>query len=452
MNIFGRGRASRGEEPPKPPRDTTHAGAHDDDSFLTGDERADTNNVKLLLATIAELNSTVDVKQLLVSIVDKAIAVTRAERGFLLLREGSALVVKVARDNLGSNLPPETRFSTKITAQVEASGNPVRDTVDSNAKALELSQSVFDLKIRAVLCVPLCTRDKKTLGVIYIDSRMASREFSPADLKFFAAFASQAAIALENAKLLRDSLEKERMSQELRIAQQIQVRMLPRQAPVVEGLDIAALYEAASEAAGDSYDFMLLPDGSLAFVVTDVSGHGVGPALVTMSSRARLRTYLEAGIGLGEAMTKLNNNLFEEVEDGMFQTVFVGVLDPRDGALRYVNAGHPPPILRRADGAVERLTRSERALALSPDVAYEPRHAERLRAGDVLFAFTDGVSEAAEVGGEGIFGEDRVVELLQSNRQASADELVRAVSAAAKDFAGTKFKDDLTLLCIRGEA
>jgi serine phosphatase RsbU (regulator of sigma subunit) len=448
-NFFGFGKGSRDDSSERAQGSLSDSLRRDDESFLTGDERTDATNVNLLLSTIADVNSTIDLDQLLVSIVDKSIAVTKAERGFLLLRENAGeLTIKVARDNQGSDLPKETRFSTKITNQVESNGEPVRSMVNSDAKALELSQSVFDLKIRAVMCVPLRARKGKTMGVIYVDSRIASREFSPADIKFFAAFATQATIAFEKAQALRDSLEKERMSQELRIAQQIQQRMLPRAAPKVARFDLASLYEAASEAAGDSYDYMTLRDGKLVFVVTDVSGHGIGPALVTMSSRSRLRTYLEVGLELGEAVTRLNANLREELDDGMFQTLFIGVLDPKDGTLRYVNAGHPPPIVRRASGTWERWTRSGIALGLPSDEPYEPRTAAPLRPGDFVFAFTDGLPEAKGNGGD-LFGETRIMELLLSSSQRSAREMIAAVVAGAKAFAPGGIQDDLTLLCLR---
>lgn len=449
MNLFGRGRGASGDEPPRVPP-APSGPWKGEDSFLTGDERTDTRKIQMLLATIAELNSTVDVEQLLVSLVDKAIAVAGAERGILLLREGPSLTVKVARDSFGNNLPATTRFSTKITTQAESTGEPVRDTVDSNAKALELSQSIFDLKIRTVMCVPLCTRNQRTLGVIYVDSRVSSREFSPADLKFFAAFATQATIALENAQLLRDSIEKERMSQELRIARQIQMRMLPREPPVLEGYEIAAVYEAASETAGDSYDFMLLPGGRLSIVVTDVSGHGVGPALVAMSSRARLRTYLESGLDIGDALTRLNDSLCEEVEDGLFQTVFVGLLDPAGSSFRYVNAGHPPPLcLRASDGSIERLTKCERALALSGNVTYRPSSIGRLAPGDVLLAYTDGLVEARPHASEEFFAEARVEEWLRSAKAVPMDTALGDLLARVRAFAGSPLDDDVTLVGVR---
>lgn len=443
---FGRG-AKPDDDPPRaePGRPSR------EDSFLTGDERQDSNNLALLLRTIAEVNSTIDLEPLLVSIVDKAIAVTRAERGFLLLRDGASptLGIRVARDAQGANLEKDPRYSKSVVTQVESGGSPLRTMVNSDAEALELGRSVFDLKIRAVMCVPLRANRGRVLGAIYVDSRVASREFSPADLAFFAAFASQATIALENARLVRDSLEKERMGQELRIARDIQRRILPSQPPQVPGYDLAALYEATTEAIGDSYDFIAMPDGRLAIVVGDVSGHGVGPALVTMGARARLRVYLGLGLPLGESVTRLNRDLRGELEPGMFQTLFVVVLDPKAGTLEYVNAGHPPPILRRAtDGSCEPLPRSGVAIGFLDDEVYAPVGPVHMQTGDLLVAYTDGVVEARGADGS-LFGENRMKEVLCGHAASPARDIASAVFSAAKEFGGGKAGDDVTLVALR---
>ncbi len=453
-NFLGFGRSSRPDDDP-PRGDPKAAAARDpgsEDSFLTGDERVDATNLDLLLRTIAEVNSTIDIDRLLVSIVDKAIAVTRGERGFLLLREGSGATepgIRVARDARGSDLPRDTRFSKSVATQVVSTRAPVRSMVNSDAEALELGRSVFDLKIRAVMCVPLKVRDGGTLGAVYVDSRVASREFTRADLAFFAAFADQATIALENARLVRDSLEKERMAQELRIANEIQRRTLPSKAPSVSGFDLHGYYQAATEGTGDSYDFVPLKDGRWGVVVGDVSGHGIGPALVTMSSRARLHAYLKLGLALGDAVTRLNVDMMAEVEDGMFQTLFVGIVDPKTGQLAFVNAGHPPPLLlRSADESFELLGRTGVAVGFVEGETYTPREDVELRPGDVLLAYTDGIVEARR-GREELYGETRLRNVLLAHRGESAKEILQAVVASVKEFAADRVEDDLTLIVVK---
>lgn len=452
-NLFGFGGRSRPEDnqPPKvTPSEPASADALSETSFLTGDERADSSKLTLLLRTIAEVNSMVDLNQLLVSIVDKAITVTKAERGLLLLRDAKtrALSVHVARDARGADVTKDTRYSRNVTAQVDSSGVPVRTMVNSDVEALEIGRSVFDLKIRAVMCVPL-TVNKKTLGVVYVDSRVASREFTVGDLAFFAAFASQAAIALENARLVKESIEKERMAQELRLANEIQRRMLPSSAPRVQGYDLHGYYEPTTEATGDAYDFVTLPRGGVAVVVGDVSGHGIGPALVSMSARARLRTYLGMGVALGEAVSRLHRDLQGEIDDGTFQTLFVMTLDPARGEIRFVNAGHPPAcLLRAATGEFEALTRTGPALGWPHDEQYQPAGPIELAPGDLLLAYTDGIVEARR-GKEELFGEDRLRRSLALRRGGSAQGVVDGLVGSVKEFCGGRAEDDLTLVALK---
>lgn len=462
MGIFNFGRGSRNQdETPPPPRQSPTPPIDDDpnrrdESFLTGDERIDSKNISMLLDTIAEVNSRIELSQVLISIVDKAIVVTRSERGFLLLRDKDQngvdtkeISIHVARDAAGRDLPRETRYSTKVVSQVEASLQPIHSMVNSDAKALELSQSVFDLKIRAVMCVPLLVKGK-FLGAIYVDSRVVQREFTKPDLKFFAAFAAQAAVALENARLLRDSLEKERMAGELRIAQQIQKRMLPASAPRTESFDCYGSYEPASEATGDSYDFIILPNNQIVFVITDVSGHGLGPALVTMGSRARLRSYLGMGLTIGEAVTRLNGDLQSEVDVGMFQTLFIGVVDTKSGRLQYVNAGHPPALLRRANGgAFIELQGGGAALGLVDGEIYKPSEYVEWNPGDFLVAFTDGITEARPAAGGELYGDDRLRATIAQKASSGAKEMVDEIVQSVRRFCGGPSNDDLTLVAIR---
>ncbi|MFN0205405.1 MAG: PP2C family protein-serine/threonine phosphatase [Planctomycetota bacterium] len=458
MGIFGFGRGSRNpggdETPPRVPAPHVPSddGSVKDDSFLTGDERVDSKNVNMLLETIAAVNSTIELDPLLISIVDKAISVTRSERGFLLLRDGDGkeLATRVARDAVGRDLPKDTRFSTKVTSQVEQTRQPVHSMVNSDAKALELSQSVFDLKIRAVMCVPLLAKGNKVLGAIYVDSRVASREFTRADLKFFAAFASQAAVALENARLVLDSLEKERMAGELRVAQKIQKRMMPNLSPKISPFEISGYYTPASEATGDSYDFVELGNGKLAFAVADVSGHGIGPALVTVASRARLRAYLGMGVSLGDAVTRLNRDIIHDVETGIFQTLFLGVLDPREGTLQYVNAGHPPGIVRRAGTSVwEELQRSGAALGLIDSEVFQLSEPIHFEAGDLLVIYTDGITEAKKSDSDELFGEARLRDTILKNAGRSSAEITQEIVKTVGSFCGGKSADDVTLVTVR---
>ena len=183
--LHGKGGEDRGEGEPSLPGDST--------VYLTGDERVDSAKIKTLLDTMAELISNQDPETLLRSIVDRSIRLVGAERGLLFLKErGGALAVKIARDGAGRDLKGKIQYSTAVVRKVVETGRPVLLKVGA-ADVTDLSQSVVDLKLRAVMCVTLSVK-KRVLGVIYVDSRAASREFKHSDLRFFDALASAMAI------------------------------------------------------------------------------------------------------------------------------------------------------------------------------------------------------------------------------------------------------------------
>ncbi|MGH7150797.1 MAG: PP2C family protein-serine/threonine phosphatase, partial [Planctomycetota bacterium] len=325
--------------------------------LLTGDGSRDGKRLTLLLQAIADVTGNLALERVLDSIVDKSIALTRAERALLLLREEGGLKIRVARDALRRDLPAPVQYSTTVANRVAETGEAIRSMVGGRGEKLDLGQTVIDLRLRAVMCVALRVRER-TIGAIYVDSRASEREFSKSDLAFFDALAGQIAVALENARLHADSLEKERMTAALRVAADIQRRLLPTVPPEIPGLELQGAFRSAEETTGDSFDFIPLPAGRVALVVGDATGHGIGPTLVMATVRAALRAYFNLLDEPGEVMTRLNADLRRDLEEGLFFTAFLGVVDPGKGELRYVNAGHPPALLRRAGGKVEPLERT----------------------------------------------------------------------------------------------
>ncbi|MCZ6596499.1 MAG: GAF domain-containing protein, partial [Planctomycetota bacterium] len=203
--------------------------------FLTGDERTDRGTVQVLLDAIRGVSESRDLDALLIDIVDRSVEITGAERGLLLLRgDDGELGVRVKRNHGAKELEGDVRFSTTVARRVLNEVEPVRATVQSESEALELGRSVYDLKLRAVMCVPLAPEaragqeQKRPSGVLYVDSRAASRQFSQRDLALFAALAQHISIALQNARLHLDSLEKVRLEQSLELAGAIQRDLMPR--------------------------------------------------------------------------------------------------------------------------------------------------------------------------------------------------------------------------------
>ena len=239
------------------------------------------------------------------------------------------------------------------------------------------------------------------------------------------------------------------LRQELDLAGRIQRSSLPAEFPSVSGFDFHAVLQPAREVSGDFYDVMRLDGGRLGLVVADVSGKGVAAALFMMGTRTLLRG---AAIGLGDpaqVLSEVNSLLCRDNVESMFVTVFICVLDPASGTLVYANAGHPPPLLARADGLVEALESAENmVLGLQPGVHYQS-FSLSLEPGDAVFMYTDGVSEALDLSGEE-FGEDRLARVLSGGGAGSAAGSCASVVEAVRVFAsGEAELDDITCLALR---
>lgn len=440
--------------------------------FLTGDSGRDRSRVELLLGAIAGVSESRDLEPLLTDIVDRSIEVTGAERGLLLMRGADGgLEPRVARGQGGVDVAgfapgdPKTsaaqlRFSTSIARRVLETGEALRATVSSDSEALELGRSVFDLKLRAAMCVPLSSGREEAgepLGVLYVDSRAATRQFSQSDLSFFAALAQHISIALENARLHLDSMEKLRLEQSLELASAIQRDLMPELPEQTGSFALGGFFRPAERAGGDFYDVHMLKSGDLSLVVGDVSGHGIGPALITAAAQAGLRSYMRVVPGTAPVVTLLNQDLSERMEDGRFVTLLVARFAP-DGAFEMVNAGHADPMIwRQESGVVEILSdkagaRRELALGMIEDHEYEVTATGSLAVGDIMVLYSDGLTEARDLAEpEVLFGEDGLAAELERLAKAAAGprEIAAEIAKAALVLSKDSREDDMTLLVIQ---
>jgi sigma-B regulation protein RsbU (phosphoserine phosphatase) len=299
---------------------------------------------------------------------------------------------------------------------------------------------------RFALAVPLAPAGSGVGGLLAVGERPGARAWSEEDLDFAAALARTAQTALESARLHRVRIEKERQDRDLQIAREIQQSLFPQELPRVEGFELAAISRSCHEVGGDYYDVIRLDGGRLALVIADVSGKGT-PASIMMAS---VHASLEAMAGSGppaELLRRLNRFLFERTQTSRYVTLFYGELDPQRRTLVYVNAGHVPPYLVRADGREERLHSGGPVVGLLEEAAFEAGEVT-LAPGDLLTTVTDGVTEAmAPSGAE--FGDARVLPVLRAARR-SAPEAVAALVAAVGAWTGAAgCSDDLTVLTLR---
>ena len=266
-------RSAEPEQPPKsdpvpiPARDVESAAAHSATTmFLSGDTRTDRESVAVLLDAIAQVSASRDLESLLDYVVDAAVKTTKAERGLLVLvNDDGTQEVRIARTRDGEALAAGERYSTSSVKRVVEMHEPMRTTVSADSNALDLGASVFDLKLRAVMCVPLGTSEDSSQspettsaggnhrGALYVDSKAATREFTDENLALFNALAHHIGIALENARLSLQAVEKARLENALQIASEIQSGLMPKAPKTLPGFDVFGWFLPAEHATGDFY-------------------------------------------------------------------------------------------------------------------------------------------------------------------------------------------------------
>ncbi len=311
---------------------------------------------------------------------------------------------------------------------------------------------------QSLLALPLVSKGE-VLGIMVVEYAGPTQRFADRWMNILTGIAGQAAIAVENDRLLREAAEQERMKQELDVARRIQASFLPERCPQVPGWELAVLWRSARQVGGDFYDLFPLPpdretaDGSrLGLLVADVADKGVPAALFMVLSRTLVRTMALDGRPPAAAVSRANDLILADARSGLFVTLFYAVLHPDSGEISYVNAGHMPPLLiRSASGAAEVLSATGMALGVMPHLEFEQRTA-RLDPGDLLILYTDGVVEALDAEMQ-MFGRERLLEVVSAHRHQRAEDLVRTVDQALTAFTGdTPQFDDLTLLVVKRKA
>lgn len=415
--------------------------------FLTGDPLADRKRVAMLLETLSDVNSSIDVDAVMLSVARRSTTVSGAERAIIMLFDDqNVLRIQLATDANGKPLGDKVQYSHSVAMRVARDGKGICLIDTANQGDISLGQSILDLKLLTVMCVPLRVKDRM-IGLLYVDSKASSKEFRDRDLTLFKALAGQVAIAIDNARLLKHYGEKQRIQQELAVAQKIQQSLLPRGGLQMPGLDVHGLSVSCEETGGDYFDYIRRPGGKLALVVGDVSGHGVGAALLMSTARALLRAFTASTDAPHDVVSKLNRFLSGDVETGRFMTLFYGELSLSDRKLTYVRAGHNEPVIyRRSKGTFEELAEGGIALAMMEDFDFDLSGPVQLEPGDILLLYTDGVVESMNAARE-VFGMDRAREILKNSADLPAKDIVERFRKAVRDFTGVDSReDDLTLV------
>jgi len=385
-------------------------------------------------------------QELLEFVLDQLFDAVYPDRGAILLLEGDPpeLVPRASRSRSG---PKITKVSHSITEQeMSILLKKVMDDAELRAQDSILSQSV-----RSAICAPLWftaeSQDRdEVIGLVYLDMVHDSRFFDEEDLRILTALANVAASKIENERLLVESLQKRRLEEDLRLAARIQEDLLPDAAPDVPGYGVAASTTPCLAVGGDYYDFALDQD-DLLLALGDVSGKGTSAALLTTVLRAAVRAHW-CGPDLAGTVARINQTVHDNVPDGRYVTFFLARLEPATGRLRYVNAGHNPPLLVRGTGSLEPLEEGGMVIGLFPTAEYTQGTAE-LRRGDSLVIFSDGVTEAQNADMLE-FGEQRLGEVVSQARNLDAEALRARVLSELSVFEGdAKSTDDRTLVVLK---
>ncbi len=397
------------------------------------------------------LHTTLDLDELLGLILTAASTGVEAERGtvFLVSDDGKELWSRVLQgdENLEIRLP----VGKGIAGAVGETGETI-NIVDAHED--ERFDASWDKKTgfrtRQILAAPIKRRDGGIVGVFQLLNKREG-DFVEDDESFLAALSVHAALAVENARLHKSAIEKERQDREIAVAQNVQRAFQPERNATERGtLKVAGMNELCEDASGDYYDVFDLNDGRIAVVVGDVSGHGLGSSLVMAQARAYLRAFCRTNDGVSDVLNLLNDSLSRDMTSGNFMCMFLAMVNPESGEMAWCSAGHPEGFLvRSATGEVEELNSTGRILGIFPDANYEDGEALTLESGDTLLLYTDGATEAVSPENE-LFGEERLKEVLAQHATEGADAVLDGVRAALVEWSGKNtFNDDLTMMVVR---
>ncbi|HTK96274.1 MAG TPA: SpoIIE family protein phosphatase [Terriglobales bacterium] len=405
--------------------------------------------LSLLFEATRLLNSTLDLAELLELILKIARTECKAERGSVFLVDPNKKelwsIVASGLTNQEIRLP----FGKGVAGRVGESGKSIN--VD-DAYTLDFFDRSFDQKTgfrtKSLLCLPIRHHTGEIVGVIQLLNAINGK-FTPEDLDFLEKLSGHMAMALENARLHRESLEKQRLQREMDLARSIQRSLLPEAPPVVPGYEIAVLNEPCFECGGDYYDFLNLGPQTLLLVVADVEGKGVASALVMSNLQATLRALVMHLHSLEVLTLSLNEMIYNDTKSEKYLSIFMGLVDTRRNGLHYINAGHVPPLLISGEtGESKQLTDGGTVIGLFPHAEYQ-RGSAKLNPGDILVTCTDGIGEAQNKEEEE-YGSDRLAACIARNREKSAQEIVDIVLREVTDFSrGGTHVDDKVLMILK---
>jgi phosphoserine phosphatase RsbU/P len=411
-------------------------------------KRRKTTNRLLEIVKIRKLlNSTLRLEKILLSILETATKNLKADRGtvYLIDHKKKELWSKVLQGDLKIEI--RLPIGKGIAGHVAKTGKTIiLNDAYKHARFNDEVDKKTGYRTKTMLCTAMKDRKGKRIGVIQIVNKL-NGYFSKDDIKFLDLLSLDACLAIENSRLFKEALEKERIEKELEVAASIQKMILPKTIPQIDGFEIAGMNIPTKQVGGDYFDVIPLPDGKVALVIADATGKGVPAALLVTTLQACLRAYLESNLSLEKLVQRVNGVIFRNSTENKFITFFIGILDPYSKKLEIVNAGHYPPLIARNSNLVK-LGNTGVLLGCFESAPFA-RKEYLLESDDVLVMFTDGITEANNTKGK-TYGDERLEKIITENCAKTAHELKEIIYKDVKVFeGGAKQTDDITILIVK---
>jgi phosphoserine phosphatase RsbU/P len=417
-------------------------------ALASSERRGAMAELQSIIEATKSLNSTIDLAELMNIILRLASRQTGSERAtvFLVDREREEIwsLVGLGLEQQEIRMP----INQGLAGWVATHGETV-NIADAyqDERFVRASDQKTGYRTRSLLCHPIRNNNEQIIGVLQLLNKK-SGAFNAGDQAFLEAISLHVALALENARMHRAMLAQERLERDLALARSIQASLLPETPPKLSEFEISVFHRPTQMVGGDYYDFLMLDQDTMLTVVADVEGKGVASALMMSNLQAMLHTLVGHLHSLERLVEAINNLMASEGRQRKFMSMFVAMLDRRHRGLHYINAGHVPPVVVRANGDTESLREGGMVIGVLPGQSYA-RGFLRLEKGDVFLACTDGITEAMDRAGEE-YGLERLTASVVNHRHRNAPEIVKHLLSEVDEFSrGGAHEDDRVVLILK---
>ncbi|MCH9655278.1 MAG: SpoIIE family protein phosphatase [Planctomycetes bacterium] len=407
------------------------------------------SKLKAMIEISRSLAGTVDLEKLLPQILTSLFHIfPAADRGCILLKEESnGEMVPRAYKHRRAGEDATVKLSRTIVRKVLEEKSGILSADAASDAQFDASESISNLSIRSMMCVPMLGLSEEPIGVINIDTQNPVQQFQEEDLDLLMSVAGQAALSYESARLMTSYMAKQKQDNEMDIARGVQQGLLPSSVPEVDNYEFFASYDSAQAVGGDYYDIFELPEDKIGLSFGDVAGKGVPGAMIMSRMSSCVQNTMRFVHEVGPAVEAINDHMCDSAVEGRFVTYVLAILDTRKHHVSLVNAGHMSPMILKPDGSIDEFPEESIGMPIGVMEGFPYEVVERdLAPGEIVVLFTDGVDEAMNPAGE-LYTLDRMREFLKANREKNAAELGQALLADVRRHAdGRPQNDDITIM------